>query len=258
LEASLSARAFAAAIESIKRRISRIPRRKSMNLGIMLFVLAASPAPQSWKFKTGATPTVIVSNVDGSISVQAAPGEEVSVEATVVGGEDDGWKVDVKQEGSEVRVRACCGSCDTHQGDRCQSGKVDFVLRVPPATNLKAHAVSSGISVTGLSGQQSIRTVSGKIDDRGSASSLDVHSVSGNVTLSPKALAETQVRTVSGDVQLNLPENPDAMVHLSTVSGTLNGKSVGLGKSADTSFGKGTVAMNIHTVSGSVEARPGQ
>jgi DUF4097 and DUF4098 domain-containing protein YvlB len=229
-----------------------------MNAAMMLFVLAASPAPQSWKFKTGATPTVTVSNVDGSISVQAVPGEEVSVEATVVSGENDGWKVDVKQEGAEVHARACCGSCDSQQGNNCRSAKVDFVLRVPPGTRLKANAVSSDVSVDGLTGQQSIRTVSGKIDNRGSASSLEVHSVSGNVTLSPKALADTQVRTVSGDVHLNLPANPDAMVHLSTVSGTLNGKSVGVGKSMDASFGKGTVAMNIHTVSGSVEAQPGQ
>ncbi len=229
-----------------------------MNVAIVLFVLAASPAPQSWKFKTGASPTVSVSNVDGSISVQAAPGDEVSVEATVVGGGDEGWKVDVKQDGTEVHARACCGSCDSHQGDRCRSGNVKFVLRVPPATHLKAQAISSDVAVDGLTGEQTIRTVSGKIDDRGSASSLDVHSVSGNVTLSPKALAETQVRTVSGDVHLKLPANPDAIVRLSTVSGKLNGKPVGVGKSADASFGKATVAMNIHTVSGSVEAQPRQ
>src|SRR5262249_5788143 len=114
------------------------PREESMNAAMMLFVLAASPAPQSWKFKTGATPTVTVSNVDGSISVQAVPGEEVSVEATIVGGEDDGWKVDVKQEGAEVHARACCGACDSQQGNKCGSREVDFVLRVPPGTRLQA------------------------------------------------------------------------------------------------------------------------
>ena len=58
--------------------------------------------------------------------------------------------------------------------------------------------------------------------------------------------------------QIRLPPNADAKVQLSTVSGKLNGKSVGIGKFTDASFGKGTVAMNIHTVSGSVEAQPGK
>jgi hypothetical protein len=228
-----------------------------VNAAFLLFVLAASPAPQSWKFQTGRSPQVNVSNVDGSISVQAVPGVEVSVEATVVG-DDHGWTVDVKQEGSVVQARACCGSCDSHPSGRCESGKVQFVLKVPPDTKLDVRAVSSDVTVDGLSGAQSIRTVSGRIEDRGSAASLDVHSVSGAVTLTPKTIAETKVRTVSGDVHLKLPHDADAKVQLSTVSGKLNGKSVGMGKFTDASFGKGTIAMNIHTVSGSVEAQPGK
>ncbi len=229
-----------------------------MNAAFVLFVLAASAAPQSWKFNTGTSPQVRVSNVDGSISVRAVPGGEVSVEATVVGDEGNGWTVAVRQDGSEVQARACCGTCDTHLGGNCRSGKVEFVLSVPPDTKLDVQAVSSNVTVDGLSGAQSIRTVSGRIEDRGSAAPLDVHSVSGAVTLTPKAIAQTQVRTVSGDVHLKLPPNADAKVQLSTVSGKLNGKSVGIGKFTDASFGKGTVAMNIHTVSGSVEAQPGK
>jgi len=229
-----------------------------VNGAFLLFVLAASAAPQSWKFKTGTSPQVSVSNVDGSISVEAVPGGEVSVEATIVAGEENGWTVEVKQDGPEVHARACCGTCDSHQGGKCRSGKVQFVLRVPPDTKLDVRAVSSDVTVDGLSGAQSIHTVSGRIEDRGSAASLDVHSVSGAVTLTPKAIAQTQVQTVSGDVHLKLPPNADAKVQLSTVSGKLNGKSVGIGKFTDASFGKGTVAMNIHTVSGSVEAQPGK
>jgi DUF4097 and DUF4098 domain-containing protein YvlB len=228
-----------------------------MNVPIVLFILAASSAPQSWKFKTGASPTVTVSNVDGSISVQAGSGDEVSVEATITETEDNPWTVDVKQEGSEIHAKACCGSCESHQGGNC-SGKVHFALRVPSDARLHVRAVSADVAVEGIRGPQSIKTVSGKIEDRGSASSLDVHSVSGHVTLSPKTVAETKVRTVSGNVSLKLPANPDAKVQLSTVSGKLNGKSVEIGRSTEASFGKGTVAMNIHTVSGSVEAQPGQ
>jgi DUF4097 and DUF4098 domain-containing protein YvlB len=229
-----------------------------VNAAFLLFVLAASPASQSWKFKTGTSPQVTVSNVDGSISVQAAPGDEVSVEATIVAGEDSGWRVEVKQEGSAVLARACCGSCDSLQIGQCGSGKVQFVLKVPVDTKLEARAVSSDITVDGLAGAQTLRSVSGRIDDRGSAASLDVHSVSGAVTLTPKTIAETKVQTVSGDVHLKLPPNADAKVQLSTVSGKLNGKSAGIGKFTDASFGRGTIAMNIHAVSGSVEARPGK
>jgi hypothetical protein len=227
-----------------------------MSVPIVFVLLAASPA-QNWKFKVGATPEVRVANIAGSIAVQGGSGDEVIVDATIVG-EPSEWTVDVKQEGSEVHARACCGPCDSHSNEGCRSGKVDFVLNVPSQSKLTIKSVASEVKVDGVAGAQTIKSVSGQIEDSGSASSLDVHSVSGTISLSPKAVGRTDIHTVSGDVKIKLPANPDAKVQLSTVSGKLNGQPAELGKRSEASYGPGTVAMNIRTVSGSVETQPGQ
>ncbi|HME90241.1 MAG TPA: DUF4097 family beta strand repeat-containing protein [Myxococcaceae bacterium] len=221
-----------------------------MQSAILMLALAATA--QSWEFKTGPKANVSVTNVDGSITVQGSAREDVVVEATV--SEGSGWTVDAHADGADVKVRACCGSCDGN-GNRCHSGKVDFVLKVPEGSNLKATSVNAEISVTGVAGAQNLTTVSGRIDSSGSASNVDVHSVSGDVRLSPNRLAETKANTVSGDVQIKLPASADAKVRLSTVSGKLNGQKVGIG-TGDKTFGNGAVAVKVTTVSGSVEAQP--
>lgn len=62
--------------------------------------------------------------------------------------------------------------------------------------------------------------------------------------------------TVQGSARDDVAvEATDAKVHLSTVSGKLNGQKIGMG-SGDKMFGKGTVAVRVKTVSGSVDAQP--
>jgi len=221
-----------------------------MQSAILMLALAA--AAQTWDFKTGPKPNVSVANIDGSITVEGSARGDVAVEATIA--EGSGWMVDAQANGPDVKVRVCCGPCDA-EGNRCRSGKVDFVLKVPEGADLKVKSVSAEIKVNGVAGAQNLTTVSGRVDSAGSASNVDVHSVSGDVRLSPTQLAETQANTVSGDVQIKLPARADAKVHLSTVSGKLNGQKIGMG-SGDKIFGNGTVAVRVKTVSGSVDAQP--
>lgn len=46
----------------------------------LLLVLAAAPAPQSWKFETDGSPEVHISNIEGSVTVEGTDGNIVYFE----------------------------------------------------------------------------------------------------------------------------------------------------------------------------------
>jgi putative adhesin len=222
---------------------------------VSLIVLAAAPAPKSWDFKTGPTPKVSVSNVAGSITIEGTSGDHVMVEATVVGDENSPWIVEARADGNEVKVRACCGSCDEKENCSSNHDQVVFNLKVPEQSALRLKAVSSSVNVRGVKGSESIHSVSGAIEVAGTGKELELHSVSGPIKVSPSAIDNANIHTVSGDVQLKLPASPDVKVRLKTVSGRLNKEGRTLG-STEKVFGKGTKEIDIHTVSGSVETDP--
>ncbi len=226
-----------------------------MPVVLLLLTLAATPNPQTWTFKTGAHAKVSVSNIAGAISVEGVSGDQVTVEANIVGDADSRWTVDAKSEGENVRVRACCGSCD-EEDQHCgpNGSRVEFKLKVPEESALTVKAVSSAISVRGVKGSEKVHSVSGGIEISGSRAPLEVHNVSGAVKLAPQRVAASEVRTVSGDVQIALPASPDAKVTLRTVSGSLNGRhSMG---TTETVFGNGTNEIQVKSVSGSVQTDP--
>jgi hypothetical protein len=224
---------------------------------VSLVLLAAAPAPKSWDFKTGPTPKVSVSNVAGSVSIEGTSGDHVMVEAKVVGDENSPWMVEAHADGNEVKVRACCGSCEGRSGGSCDSNheKVEINLKVPEQSALRLKTVSATVNVRGVKGSESIHSVSGAIEVAGTGNELKLHSVSGPIKLSPSAIENANIHTVSGDVQLKLPASPDVKVRLKTVSGRLNKEGRTLGHTEKV-FGKGTKEIDIHTVSGSVETDP--
>jgi len=222
---------------------------------VSLVLLAAAPAPKSWDFKTGPTPKVSVSNVAGSVSIEGTSGDHVMVEAKVVGDENSPWIVEAHADGNEVKVRACCGSCDERGSCHSNHDHVELTLKVPEQSALRLKTVSSSVNVRGVKGSESIHSVSGAIEVAGTGKELELHSVSGSIKVSPSAIDNANIHTVSGDVQLKLPASPDVTVRLKTVSGRLNKEGRTLGRTEKV-FGKGTKEIDIHTVSGSVETDP--
>src|SRR6266849_2126735 len=192
---------------------------------VSLVLLAAAPAPKTWDFKTGPTPKVSVSNVAGSVSIEGTSGDHVMVEAKVVGDENSPWIVEAHADGNEVKVRACCGSCDERGSCHSNHDHVELTLKVPEQSALRLKTVSSSVNVRGVKGSESIHSVSGAIEVAGTGKELE------------------------------LPASPDVTVSLKTVSGSLNKEGRTLGRTEKV-FGKGTKEIDIHTVSGSVETDP--
>ena len=226
-----------------------------MNLALIL-ILAATPAPRSWQFETDGTPKVSVSNVNGSIKVDAVNGKTVSVEATQKGGESERaqYPVEVKQEGDEVTVRLCCGSCSKTISNCDNPPDTHFVVKVPRDSTLEVSSVHGPVKVSGVAGDQEVAVVSGDVSVKGSRGQLEVASVSGNVELAPEALADTEVGTVSGDVKLKLPRGAGATVDFSSVGGSFNGRAVSLG-STEQKYGNGEHDVDVSTVGGALEVQ---
>lgn len=220
----------------------------------LLLVLAAAPNPQTWNFKTEGAPEVHISNIKGSIAVDGTDGNSVSFEVFQEGDEKsrNTYPVEVVQDGNEVRARVCCGPCEEHRR-RCEDTVATrFVVKVPRGTELHVSAVDAVVKVAGVAGEQAISTVNGRVDVSGSKKDVSVSAVNGDVVLAPAMAGRTSVSTVSGNVKLKLPEQPDVRLSFSSVGGSFNGKSTALG-SVSRTWGEGTHEVDVSTVSGSLD-----
>lgn len=219
-----------------------------------LALLLLLAAPQKWSFDVGTAPLVKVSNMGGSIRVEAIQARGVGVTAEPSGGsgeEQARWNVEVRGSQSQVTVRICCERCG--DGKSCHDPvRFDLTLRVPEDSRLELDGVSTRVSVAGVLGEQRVTTASGDIEVEGSAGRVRLSTVSGKISLRPRSAAAGRIHSVSGDISLALPA--PAQVSFSTVSGRLNGQS------GAHSRGKSGPKIAVETVSGNVtvvdSARP--
>ena len=164
-------------------------------------------------------------------------------------------RLEVTGDGPHASVRAVTKKWGLHWGGR----ETSLVIKVPKGGSLAAHMVSADLRVSGIAGSQELQTVSGDIESNAS-SEARLRSVSGNVHLEAAASSRSvQVSTVSGDVTLggtaagelsfqsvsgdgHLRGGAFQRVYLKTVSGDL---SATLGLSPDGRFEAETVSGDV-------------
>jgi DUF4097 and DUF4098 domain-containing protein YvlB len=160
---------------------------------------AQADAPRSWKFATGPSADVTVENVSGKIEVKAIAGNEVQVDAVVVGGTEADrarWAVEAQGSGPTVKVRARCGE----DGHGCNSrAHVEITVKAPAGSRLSAHGVSSDLTVAGVTGDLRAETTSGDVRVAGGRT-VSIRTVSGNVHLD--GASDATIQSVSGDMVL--------------------------------------------------------
>ena len=94
-------------------------------------------------------------------------------------------------------------------------GKHQISVRVPSRSTLTVTLVNGNISVHGLAGDASLRSVGGNISGEVGAN-LRANSVTGNIHLSAPAAKSIEARTINGDVDL---KGSPSEVEVITVSG---------------------------------------
>ena len=195
---------------------------------------------------------VEVSNVAGNVSVSGWDRNEVQVTGTL--GEDV-ERLDFISEPKRTIIRV------KHKETQRRHGDIDAELsiRVPSASRLNVSTVSAEISITHVTGEQRLQSVSGDVSSeiagedveaktvsgnvvlrgegkaavvtvttvsgdaqvRRAAGELVANSVSGSLSLDLDSIARARVRTTSGDLQLEGPLARDARVDAETISGEL-------------------------------------
>ena len=161
---------------------------------------------------------LIISNIRGSIIIE--PGEAGVIEVRAVKHDNfnsDRFTVEMSQA-DDGTVRVETRSYESWFGFMSHPPKVDYSVRTPQCTNLKASCVSSTLNVSGLKGVFKFKTVSGDMHLEKLNGPFKLDAVSGNVTGSNLA-GTLELKTVSGRVYLSDSAFPSALT--STVSGDL-------------------------------------
>lgn len=162
--------------------------------------------------------------------------------------------------------------------------RVDMVVRVPAGLRLDIKTVAGDVMASGLRGEIDLASVSGNVELRdGEGDVVEATSVSGDVTLDRVRAREVGAETVSGDVTfdgpidargsydfktlsgdvlLTLPREPDARVSASTFSGRLDSV---FPVDRDTrrrsrnrfnaTWGDGTAQLDLQSFSGNIRIR---
>jgi Toastrack DUF4097 len=173
-----------------------------------------------------------VFEVDGSISVEAAPTSDISLVATATGDleikkgvENDGL-FETTLEGDTLRIGR-----QEHHRDRVKfhipflfgrdEKQIDYVLRVPPTVVLEVMTVNGRIVTRGVEGETQATTVNGKIDiETAGLNELRATTVNGHVKAKfTRDFQGARFKTVNGGVEAFFPQNASFAVDLSQVNG---------------------------------------
>lgn len=176
----------------------------------------------SRKLRVGRDGRVSISNISGAITVAAAAGDEVSIDAVKRGRGDrsdlDRVRIVVEERPGRVDVRTDYDRSFFREN----YVSVDYTVVVPAGASLDLHSVSGQLKVDGVNGSvrlgtvsgyirasrtpkvESVRTVSGEVDlgEISEADSLAISSVSGNIRLAGVKARSLNLSTVSGEMRV--------------------------------------------------------
>jgi DUF4097 and DUF4098 domain-containing protein YvlB len=201
--------------------------------------------------------TVLHLKVPAGISLEA---EGVSADISVRGIKGD---LDASTVSGDVEIDVGSKSVEA----RSVSGDVNVRA---PASVTRVESVSGDVTVHGVKGEVRGETVSGSVEVRGTTTRrVEVKSVSGDLEMDIELAidAEVEAETMSGDVRLHVPKLPDVDIDLETYSGEIEPTELlpdfkGRRHSNDddegreySRTGKGPGRVRLHSFSGDIEIR---
>lgn len=256
----------------------------------LAFAIIAMPAIASaqdrdrddfrWQRSLSSGQTVRLHNVNGNVTVTASNSGRVEIVGIKRGNsryfEDITAAVQETSDGIVVCVvwRDSDDECDARgyhshgndeDGNRWNRAHMDLEVRLPTNLEVSANSVSGNVSISGAQGDVRAASVSGDVRlERLRATSVRATTVSGEVTASIESLSgsgELTFKSVSGNVELELPRGLDADLSMSSVSGQLDSDfQMTLGgrmrrRQIEARIGRGGRDLDISTVSGDVRLR---
>lgn len=149
--------------------------------------------------------TLELHNFSGDVRITAGTGRDVVIKAVrrARRAQLDGIKLDISTSGSTVRIDANKRDADWDDRDN-NVVETTFEIQVPASTRLEVTAFSSDVTITGVRGDQELKTFSGRIDVRGLGG------------------APFQAETFSGDIDVRLTGDVGGSITFNTFSGSLD------------------------------------
>lgn len=193
------------------------------------------------EFSVGSPARFILNTVSGSVTVTAGDEGVIRVRATKHGSEGarGNTRIDIEHSGDTVTIHTRGERNGGFLGKGGNLASVDYVISVPPATDVEIHTVSADVRVTGPAGRVRIQTVSGDVNiDQVEGDSqlttvsgdvtanrlsgtLTMHSTSGDAHVTDSSLRDFNLHSVSGDFYLDTPLTAGEHYYANTVSGDL-------------------------------------
>lgn len=155
---------------------------------------------------------VEVSSVAGNVSISGWDRNEVHVSGTL------GWDVERLEFVSEPKRTII--QVKLKEGTRRHDSDAELSIRVPSASRLNVSTVSAEISITRVTGEQRLQSVSGDVSSEMAGEDIEAKTVSGSVVVRGEGKpAVVTVTTVSGDAQVSRAAGE---ILANSVSGSLN------------------------------------
>lgn len=220
-------------------------RRMLLNLlaaALVCAAFASGASAQEFRQSFNLAPggAIEIKNVSGDVNIKGYDGAAVEVSAFKEGRDRDVVEVENLSTPGRVALRAkypreC--NCDA---------SVRFEVRVPRSTrfdfdkistasgNVSAEDVtgrihlgtaSGDVTVRGVSGEVNASSASGTVHVRDAAGTVNASSASGDVDVELTRVegdGEMRFSSASGNVNVRLPATADALVEMSTVSGSID------------------------------------
>ena len=246
----------------------------SLLFTLALTTVAAAQETWSWKKVVASGKTVSIHGLIGDITATPASGNEVEVVARKSGRRGDVREVEIEVVEHEDGVAICAiyptfrdHQCYPHRGinsDGDNDVSVDFEVRLPRGVEFNGSTVTGTVRATGLTADVVASSVSG--DVRVSTTGLvKASTVSGSISARMGRTdwqSSLRFSTVSGDIVLEMPDNLNTDVEMTTVSGglesdwpmTMNGRRFSP-RNLSGRIGTGGRELKLTTVSGDVELR---
>lgn len=188
----------------------------------------AASTSETHELSVEGTPTLVVRNTAGSVTVRRGASGQVAVVVTkkvrgLFGDEGDleRTQVEISQTGDTVTI-------ETHyRGSGGLKGvTVDLDIAVPAATNLDLKLAAGHVSISEIAGTFAAVLTAGNLtaQDVTLAGSAKIDLNAGNLTLDGAlaAGASLSVRVTAGNVGLTLPQDTPAYLDARTTVGTIH------------------------------------
>src|SRR5262249_6536169 len=180
----------------------------------------------AWRGTIEAGKTLLLRNLNGPVVIEAAPGPEAEVTATVAFEKSHPSDLRFEQKNDDYGVQigaAWPGQTSCFDGN----GKVEkndlpvtFRVKLPRGAALDAGTVNGDLAARGLTGPARLSTVNGAVEAE-AAAPLRAETVNGRVDVRLTGHAgDVTCGTVNGDIHVQVPAPIDAEVAARTVTGT--------------------------------------